>query len=81
MMRLLLDDSAGGLVIIKAYPSALISVFLTGFRYFSYQAATTIVLTRLGGAPFQILCVHKNLYVIAGNRTLEQQSDMLTTIP
>ena len=26
----------------KRYPSTLISVFLTGFRYFSYQAATQL---------------------------------------
>ena len=30
----------GTLSLAKRYPSTLISVFLTGFRYFSYQVAT-----------------------------------------
>ena len=32
----------GALWLAKGYPSTLISVFLTGFRYFSYQAATQL---------------------------------------
>ena len=32
----------GALWLAKRYPSTLISVFLTGFRYFSYQAATQL---------------------------------------
>ena len=32
----------GALWLAKRYPSSLISVFLTGFRYFSYQAATQL---------------------------------------
>ena len=39
----------GALWLAKRYPSTLISVFLTDFRYFSYQAAYPIGLTRLGG--------------------------------
>ena len=34
----------GALRVAKRYPSTLISVFLTGFRYFSYQAATQLAL-------------------------------------
>ena len=32
----------GNLWLAKRYPSTLISVFLTGFRYFSYQVATQL---------------------------------------
>ena len=32
----------GTLWLAKRYPSTFISVFLTGFRYFSYQAATQL---------------------------------------
>ena len=32
----------GALWLVKCYPSTLISVLLTGFRYFSYQAATQL---------------------------------------
>ena len=32
----------GALWLGKRYPSILISVFLTGFRYFSYQVATQL---------------------------------------
>ena len=32
----------GALWLAKRYPSTLISVLLTGFRYFSYQAATQL---------------------------------------
>ena len=32
----------GALWLAKRYPSTLISVFLTGFLYFSYQAATQL---------------------------------------
>ena len=32
----------GALWLAKRYPSTLISVSLTGFRYFSYQAATQL---------------------------------------
>ena len=32
----------GALWLVKRYPSTLISVFVTGFRYFSYQVATQL---------------------------------------
>ena len=39
---------------LKRYPSALVSVFLTGFRYFSYQVATHFP-RETAWTPFQIL--------------------------
>ena len=36
------DGSARGLVVSKAYPSTLIAVFLTEFRYFSCQTANQL---------------------------------------
>ena len=52
----------------KLYPSTLISVFLTGFRYFSYQVTTQ--LSSWGWVdPFQTLYFQKNFLGIAGNRT------------
>ena len=39
---LLPDGSQGTLWLTKRYPSTLISVFLTGFHYFSYQVATQL---------------------------------------
>ena len=41
------------------YPSTLISVFLTGFRYFSYQVATQLS-SRGWVDPVQDLYVQKN---------------------
>ena len=50
LKRLLPDGSTGtGLWLAKRYPSTLISIFLIEFRCFSYQLATQIVLTKLGG--------------------------------
>ena len=43
----------------SAYPSTLISVFLTGFRYFSYQVATQLS-SRGWVDPFQTLYFQKN---------------------
>ena len=42
LKRLLPDDSAGALWFSKHYSLTLISVFLTGFRYLSYQVATQL---------------------------------------
>ena len=41
----------GALWLAKHYPSTLISVFLTGFRYFSHQVATQ--LASRGWTPFE----------------------------
>ena len=67
----------------KRYPSNLISVFLTGFRYFSYQVATQ--LSSQGWVdpvpdpilPEKILGYSREL----NPGPLGWQSDMLTTIP
>ena len=73
----------GALWLAKRYPSTLISVFLTGFCYFSYQIA--IQLSSWGWVdpiPDPILPEKFLWYSWESNqRPLGWQSDVLTTIP
>ena len=52
----------------SAYPSTLVSVFLTGFRYFSTKQLPNCS-HEAGWTPFQTLYFQKNFQGIAGNRT------------
>ena len=72
-----------GLVVSKAYPSTLISVFLTGFRYFSYQVATQLSSRGwMGPVPDPILPEKFPRYSRESNPgPLGWQSDVPTTIP
>ena len=67
----------------KRYPSTLISVFLTRFRYFSYQAATQLASRGwVDTVPDPILLKKFLGYSRESNPgPLGWQSDMLTTIP
>ena len=75
----------GALWLAKRYSSTFISVFLTGFRYFSYQAATQLasrgwvdpVPDPIGLLPEKFLeySLEPNLDL------LEWQLDVLTSIP
>ena len=73
----------GALWLAKRYPSTLISVFLTGFRYFSCQAATQLASRGwVDPVPDAILLEKFLGYGRESNPgPLGWQSDMLTTIP
>ena len=73
----------GNLWLAKHYPSTLISVFLTGFRYFSYQIATQLSSRGwVDPVPDPILPEKFLGYSRESNPgPLGWQSDMLTTIP
>ena len=51
----------GGLVVNKSLSSTLISVFLTGFRYFSYQVATQLSSRGWGGPRSRFYMPRKKL--------------------
>ena len=67
----------------KRYPSILISVLLTGFRYFSYKAATQLASRGwVDPVPDPILLEKFLVYSRESNPgPLGWQSDVLTTIP
>ena len=73
----------GALWLAKRYPSTLISVFLTGFRYFSHQAATQLASRGwVDPVPDRILPEKFLGYRQESNPgPFGWQSDMLTTIP
>ena len=73
----------GALWLAKRYPSTLISVCLTGFRYFSYQAATQLASRGwVDPVPDPILLEKFLEYSRESNPgPLGWQSDVLTTIP
>ena len=73
----------GILLLAKCYPSTLISVFLTGFCYFSYQVATQLASRGwVDPIPDPILPEKFLGYSRELNPgPLGWQSDMLTTIP
>ena len=72
----------GALWLAKRNPSTLISVFLTGFRYFSYQAATQLASRGwVDPVPDPILLEKFLGYSRESNLgPLGWQSDVLTTI-
>ena len=73
----------GALWLAKRYPSTLISVFLTGFRYFSYQAATQLSSRGwVDPVPDPIrLEIFLGYSRESNPEPLGWQSDVLTTIP
>ena len=73
----------GALWLAKRYPSILISVFLTGFRYFSYKAATQLSSRGwVDHVPYPILLEKFLGFSRESNPgPLGWQSDVLTTIP
>ena len=81
--RLLPDGSIGALWLATRYLSALISVFLTGFRYFSYQVATQLSSRDwVDPVPDPILPEKFPGYSRKSNPgPLKWQSGMLTTLP
>ena len=72
----------GALWLAKRYPSTLISVFLTGFRYFSYHAATQLASRGWVDPVTDPILLEKILrYRRESNPgPLGWQSDVLTTI-
>ena len=73
----------GALWLAKRYPSTLISVFLTGFRYFSYQIATQLS-SRGWVDPVPDLVLPEKILGYSRESNLGPlgwQSDVLTTIP
>ena len=73
----------GALWLAKRYPSTIISVFLTGFRHFSYQSATQLASRGwVDPVPDPIVLAKFLGYSQESNPgPLGWQSDVLTTIP
>ena len=73
----------GALWLAKRYPSTLISVFLTEFRYFSYQVATQLSSRGWVDPVSDPILPEKFVELSRGSNqgSLGWRSDVLTTIP